>query len=64
MRYTYVRHDRTSRVQCQQVTAFGVALGARGELLCSSICMAMQHEAGLARRGRGGGGRRVQSCVI
>ena len=37
VRHTYVRHDRTAGEQCQPVTPLGVASGARGELLCSSM---------------------------
>ena len=51
MRHTYVRHDRTAGEECQQVTPLGVASGAWGELLCSSMASCTTWLGG--RRGDG-----------
>ena len=54
MRHPYVRHDRTAGEQCQQLTSLGVASGARGELLCSSMASCSTWQGRRGEYGRAG----------
>ena len=57
MRRPDVRHDGTARGRCQQAAPLGAALGAPGELLCSSMASCSS-----GRRGRSGTGRAGGPC--
>ena len=55
MCHTYVRHDRMAGEQWQQVIPLGVASGAWGKLLCSSMASCSRWLGGCGGDGRAGG---------